>query len=215
MENYKTIKTNGIHEIEIKKSRFITHLKRVNNETEAQAFIESVRKEHWKATHNCTAYTLGLNDEIQRYDDDGEPSGTAGIPMLELLKSKEIKDVAAVVTRYFGGIKLGAGGLIRAYGGAVNEAIKAIGIVERQRQQFIDLTIPYHLSGQIENYIRQADHIILDDTTYTEHVTYHCVVPIERTDAFKSSMIDLTNDQCQFKVLHQGWIEIPIEAKND
>ena len=143
MEDYRTIRENGIHEIEIKKSRFICHLRRVKSEEEAQVFIEEVKKEHWKATHNCSAYTIGLNDEIQRAHDDGEPSGTAGVPMLEIFLKRELKNVAAVVTRYFGGTKLGAGGLIRAYGGAVNEAVNNIGVVERQLQQLIDVTVTY------------------------------------------------------------------------
>ena len=91
MEDYRTIRENGIHEIEIKKSRFICHLRRVKSEEEAQVFIEEVKKEHWKATHNCSAYTIGLNDEIQRAHDDGEPSGTAGVPMLEIFLKRELK----------------------------------------------------------------------------------------------------------------------------
>ncbi len=107
-----TIKEDFIAEEEIKKSRFICHLKRVYTEEEARAFISEIKKEHHKANHNCSAFTLGDRQEIQRSSDDGEPSGTAGVPMLEILKKREITNVCAVVTRYFGGIKLGAGGLM-------------------------------------------------------------------------------------------------------
>src|SRR5699024_12683218 len=121
MENYHTIKKNGLNEIEIKKSRFICHLKRVETEEEAQDFIEEIKKEHWKATHNCSAYTIGMNNEIQRAHDDSEPSGRAGVPMLAIFLRRDVKNVVAVVTRYCGGTECGAGGLIGAYGGAVND----------------------------------------------------------------------------------------------
>ena len=111
LERYKTIKEAGTNEIEIKGSRFIAHFQRVTDEEQALEFIQAIKKEHWKATHNCSAFLIGENDQVQRAMDDGEPSGTAGVPMLEVLKKNELKDVAVVVTRYFGGTKLGAGGV--------------------------------------------------------------------------------------------------------
>lgn len=209
LENYFTIKQEGVHEIEIKKSRFITHIKRIKDEDEAIEFIESIKKEHWKATHNCSAYVLGMNDEIQRADDDGEPSGTAGIPMLEILKKRELKNVVVVVTRYFGGIKLGAGGLIRAYGGSVNETIKTIGVVERRRQLFIDVTVSYPQSGRIENLLRES-HYILQDIKYTDQVTFVCVVPIEEKDQFLEQFTEWTSDQFTAEIGQPGWIEVDI-----
>lgn len=209
MENYRTIKENGLHEIEIKKSRFICHLKRVENEDEALAFIEEIKKEHWKATHNCSAYTLGMRDEIQRAHDDGEPSGTAGVPMLEIFLKRDLKNVAAVVTRYFGGTKLGAGGLIRAYGGAVNDAVSAIGIVERQVQQLIDVTVSYAQSGGVENSLREENYTI-QDTTYAENITYHCVVPIEDEETFKEDITNWTSAEAQITVGKKAWIEVPV-----
>ena len=115
LHSYQTIKEDGQSEIEIKKSRFICSLKRVTSEEEAKDFIQAIKKEHWKANHHCSAFVIGEKNEIQRSSDDGEPSGTAGIPMLEVLKKNELINVIAVVTRYFGGTKLGTGGLIRAY----------------------------------------------------------------------------------------------------
>ena len=209
MENYRTIKENGIHEIEIKKSRFICHLKRVESEDEALEFIEEVKKEHWKATHNCSAYTLGMNDEIQRAHDDGEPSGTAGVPMLEIFLKRHLKNVAAVVTRYFGGKKLGAGGLIRAYGGAVNDAVNAVGVVERQVQLLIDVTVSYAQSGSVENSLREANYTI-QDITYTENITYHCVVPIEKEEKFTEDITNWTSAEAEIEVGEQAWIETPV-----
>lgn len=210
MEDYRTIRENGIHEIEIKKSRFICHLRRVKSEEEAQVFIEEVKKEHWKATHNCSAYTIGLNDEIQRAHDDGEPSGTAGVPMLEIFLKRELKNVAAVVTRYFGGTKLGAGGLIRAYGGAVNEAVNDIGVVERQLQQLIDVTVTYSQSGKVENALRKANYTI-QDIQYAENITYHCVIPLENKEKFIEDMTNWTSAQAEIKIGQQAWIEIPVD----
>lgn len=210
MENYRTIRENGIHEIEIKKSRFICHLKRVESEKEAQAFIEEIKKEHWKATHNCSAYTIGMNDDIQRAHDDGEPSGTAGVPMLEIFLKRELKNVVAVVTRYFGGTKLGAGGLIRAYGGAVNEAVDQIGVVERQLQRLIDVTVTYSQSGKVENSLREADYTI-QDTLYTENITYQCVVPLEKEEKFIEDITNWTSAQAEIEIGQQAWIEVPVD----
>lgn len=124
IERYRTIKENGQSEIEIKKSRFICSLKRIESEEEAKNFIQEIKKEHWKANHNCSAFVIGEKNEIQRSSDDGEPSGTAGVPMLEVLKKNQLINVAAVVTRYFGGTKLGTGGLIRAYTHAVSSIVR-------------------------------------------------------------------------------------------
>lgn len=208
-ENYRTIKENGIHENEIKKSRFICHLKRVESEDEALEFIEQVKKEHYKATHNCSAYTLGMNDEIQRAHDDGEPSGTAGVPMLEIFLKRDLKNVVAVVTRYFGGKKLGAGGLIRAYGGAVNDAVDAVGIIEKQVQLLIDVTVSYSLSGSVENSLRESDYTI-QDITYAEEITYHCVVPIEMEETFKKDLTNWTSAEADIAVGEKAWIEVPV-----
>ncbi|MEW8974906.1 MAG: YigZ family protein, partial [Exiguobacterium sp.] len=116
LSNYYTVKENGFHEIIIQKSRFITYLARATTEEQAQAFISELKKKHHNANHNCSAYVIGERNEIQKANDDGEPSGTAGVPMLEVLKKRDLRDTVVVVTRYFGGIKLGGGGLIRAYG---------------------------------------------------------------------------------------------------
>lgn len=210
MENYRTIKENGIDEMEIKKSRFICHLKRVETEEEAIEFIDEVKKEHWKATHNCSAYTLGINDEIQRANDDGEPSGTAGIPMLEILLKRNLKNIVAVVTRYYGGIKLGAGGLIRAYGGSVNQTVDKVGIVERQLQQIIDVTVSYSQSGHVEHSLRESGYTI-QDISYTENTTYHCVVPLEDEEEFIQDIANWTSAEGLVEVKNKAWIEVAID----
>ncbi|WEV60956.1 YigZ family protein [Streptococcaceae bacterium ESL0729] len=142
-----------IFEEEIKKSRFICQLKRVYTEDEAREFIQSVKKEHYKATHNVSAFTLGDKQEIQRSSDDGEPTGTAGIPMLEILKKRGIVNVVAVVTRYFGGTKLGAGGLIRAYGGAVAHALDGVDLVKKIEQQEVAIVLDYALYDSFNRFL--------------------------------------------------------------
>ncbi|MFA9493656.1 YigZ family protein [Streptococcus sp. E17BB] len=141
--NYKTIKTDGIVEQDIKKSRFICHLKRVETEDDARDYIASIKKQHHKANHSCSAMIIGKKSEIKRSSDDGEPSGTAGVPMLTVLEKQELTNVVAVVTRYFGGIKLGAGGLIRAYAGSVAGAIAELGRVEVKRLEGLAITLTY------------------------------------------------------------------------
>lgn len=143
MKEFKTIKENGVVEEEIKKSRFICHVKRVTTEEEARYFITSIKKEHYKANHNCSCFILGERAEVKRSSDDGEPSGTAGVPMLTVLENNELTNVVAVVTRYFGGVKLGAGGLIRAYTESVAKAVREIGQVIVKEQVGITVTLSY------------------------------------------------------------------------
>ena len=208
LENFRTLKNDGSHENIIKKSRFIAHLKRTESVAEAEVFIAAVKKEHKDATHNCSAYLIGEQNEFQKAHDDGEPSGTAGVPMLEILKKRQLKNVTAVVTRYFGGIKLGAGGLIRAYGGAVNDAVDALGVVERQLLQEIRVTVDYTFSGKCEHHLRASD-LILDDIIYTDKVTYVCYLKKESIAEFKVQMANLTSGTATFSANKQAYVEIP------
>ncbi|MDT2756465.1 YigZ family protein [Enterococcus asini] len=207
-KNYKTIKADGSMEWEIKKSRFLCHLKRVNTEEEAKAFIQSIKKEHWKANHNCSAYLIGTNSEIQRSSDDGEPSGTAGVPMLEVLKKNELINVCAVVTRYFGGIKLGAGGLIRAYAHSVSEGLQAVGLVVGKSQQEVFLEIDYSLLGKLQN---NLDDKMIKDTLFTDKVTVICAVDEEQVPDFEAEMIDLLQGQVTINLGEIGYHEVPLE----
>lgn len=199
LNHYYTIEQDGQSEIEIKKSRFICHLKRITSETEAQNFIQSIKKEHVKANHNCVAYLIGEQDEIQRAYDDGEPSGTAGVPMLEVLKKRQLKNVVVVVTRYFGGIKLGAGGLIRAYGKVVSHGLNDVGIVERRLHTQITVVASYPASGKLENSLREAGYAI-KDTLYSDVVSFVCLVDQEQLNLFQEKIVEWLNGQVTFKI---------------
>lgn len=166
-----TIKQEHIIENVISKSRFIAHIKPVSSEAEAKAFIVEVKTQHNEATHNCSAYTVGDQMNIQKANDDGEPSGTAGVPMLDILKKLEVHNVCVVVTRYFGGIKLGGGGLIRAYSGAVRDVIYDIGRVALRPAIPTIVTIAYDLTGKFE-YELETTTFLLRDTQYTDKVSY-------------------------------------------
>lgn len=211
LDSYYTVNPYGTSEIVINKSRFITHVKRVISEDDAQAFIHSVKKEHWNATHNCSAYMIGERDEVQKANDDGEPSGTAGVPMLEVLKKRHLKDTCVVVTRYFGGIKLGAGGLIRAYSSAVTEGLKETGVIERQRVSIMEVRVDYSLLGKMENEIRHSPYP-LKDIQYSEQVSFEVYIPVKETDTFKKWIINLTHGQCEPEELDESYLEFPIES---
>lgn len=198
IERYLTVKEDGQSEIEIKKSRFICSFKRVTTEEEAKTFIQAVKKEHWKANHNCSAFVIGDKSEIQRSSDDGEPSGTAGIPMLEVLKKNELINVVDVVTRYFGGIKLGAGGLIRAYTQAVSHGLTEIGIVEGTLQQELAVAITYPQLGKLENFL-ELQQVTVKETRYTDQVIVVCMVDETGISQFKATVTELLNGQVTFE----------------
>lgn len=195
---YHTVKGYGENEIVIEKSRFIAHVTRAETEEEAQEFIQLIKKQHWNATHNCSAYLIGENDQIQKANDDGEPSGTAGVPILEVLKKRHVKDTVVVVTRYFGGIKLGAGGLIRAYGKATSEGLNATGIVERKLMTIMHTKVDYTWLGKLENELRSSIYKV-KEIHYLENVEIEVFVEEGQTEAFTNWMIELTNGQCEVR----------------
>ena len=195
LAQYFTVKGYGEHEIIIEKSRFICYVSRATTEEEAQSFIQEIKKKHWNANHNCSAYLIGAHDQIQKANDDGEPSGTAGVPMLEVLKKRKLKDTVVVVTRYFGGIKLGAGGLIRAYGKSTSEGLNHTGIVERKLMRVMQTKVDYTLLGKIENELRQSRYAI-KDIHYLEDVTFDVYVEEGEKEAFQEWTIELTNGRC-------------------
>lgn len=166
---YPIIKHQGETELEIKKSQFICYMSRVESQEIAQSIIEQRRKQHFKARHHCYAYIIGQNQEIQRSSDDGEPAGTAGIPILEVLKRADVTNTIAIVTRYFGGIKLGKGGLIRAYGQSVTQSIQSIGLVQPVEQQLLNLQLSYSDFDSLQ-YFLDSQQISIIETTYTEQV---------------------------------------------
>ena len=205
-EAYFTIYQNGEHQIEIKKSKFICHLFRIESEEQAKEYIAKIKKEHYKANHNCSAYMLGENFEIQRSSDDGEPSGTAGVPMLEVLKKNQLQNTLAIVTRYFGGIKLGAGGLIRAYSTSVSEALKEIGIVQGKLQQILDIIIDYPQLGKLQNYL-ENEQIAIQEIDYLEQITVKVAIDINQCKSFQNALIDLFNNQLSIQILDQKYVE--------
>ena len=189
---YRTIKEDGQVQEEIKKSRFICHAKRVYSEEEARDFITAIKKEHYKATHNCSAFIVGERSEIKRTSDDGEPSGTAGIPMLGVLENHNLTNVCVVVTRYFGGIKLGAGGLIRAYAGSVALAVKEIGIIEIKEQAGIQIHMTYAQYQEYGNFLKEHNLIELE-TNFTDQVDTMIFIDKEKKDGIKSDLIEFFN----------------------
>ncbi len=176
------IKEEYREEFVIKKSRFIACLKSCKNELEARNYIEEIKNEYRDATHVCTAFICGRNHEIQRSNDNGEPSGTAGVPILESLKKSEVTDVCACIVRYFGGIKLGAGGLIRAYSSSTSIALQNAPKVNEVPLLIYNITYSYDLVGQIESYLRKNGNIL--DTSYSDQVTssFSCLesLPLEK-----------------------------------
>ena len=188
------------HSIEnvISKSRFIAYIKPVSTENEAKAFIDEIKIKHKDATHNCSAYTVGPEMNIQKANDDGEPSGTAGIPMLEILKKLEIHNVCVVVTRYFGGIKLGAGGLIRAYSGAVHDVIYDMGRVELREAIPVTVTLDYDQTGKFE-YELASTTFLLREQFYTDKVSYQIDVVKNEYDAFIDFLNRITSGNYDLK----------------
>ncbi|OWA34781.1 YigZ family protein [Saccharibacillus sp. O16] len=194
LERYKTVRHEGQKEIVIRKSRFIGHIRPVETEEEAIAFIDEIKKKHRDATHNCSAYLLGERDEIQKQSDDGEPSGTAGKPILEVLKNRELKNVAVVVTRYFGGIMLGAGGLIRAYADGAVAAVEGGDEITRVLHTQVFVTIDYTWHGKVENELRSRE-VRTGETQFTDKVTLLCLPPYSEAEPFIAWITDLTQGQ--------------------
>ncbi len=209
LQKYYTVKGYGENEIIIEKSRFICYINRATTEEEAIEFIQQIKKKHWDATHNCSAYIIGEHDQIQKANDDGEPSGTAGVPMLEVLKKKGLKDTVAVVTRYFGGIKLGAGGLVRAYGKSVSEGLKAAGIVERRLVRVMHVVIDYTWLGKVENELRSSDYTI-KDIHYLENVELEIFVDEAEKQTFIDWMTELTNGRAEIKEGETEYLETDV-----
>lgn len=208
-DNYLTVQGYGESEIIISKSRFITYVNRAETESEAFDFINKIKKLHHSATHNCSAYIIGEYDNIQKANDDGEPSGTAGVPMLEVLKKQHLKDTVVVVTRYFGGIKLGGGGLIRAYGKATTEGLRAAGVVERKLHHIMSISIDYTWLGKVENEVRSSDYR-LEEIRYLENVELYVSVQKEYIDAFIKWVTEMTNGQANTTLVREEFVEFPL-----
>lgn len=210
LERYITVKGAGEAEIVEKKSRFIAHVRPVKSETEAIAYIESIKKQYWDARHNCSAFQIGSKNQIQRYNDDGEPGGTAGMPMLDVLRGRDIKDTIVVVTRYFGGTLLGTGGLVRAYSQSAKEGIKAAGLIERILHNEIRITVDYTLSGKVQYEALNQGHII-KDTIYTDRVCYIILCQKDKKESFVKSIINVTGNKAEIEYGENCYIDRDIE----
>ncbi|PCN45432.1 YigZ family protein [Brevibacillus laterosporus] len=211
LQHYKTLAGYGEDEIVIERSRFIGYAQRVTTEEEATAFIAMIKKKHWDATHNCSAFVIGENDQIQRSSDDGEPSGTAGKPILECIKKNGVKDTVVVVTRYFGGIKLGAGGLVRAYTAGTVTALKAAGIVAHILHHEVIISLDYHWWGKVENELRLGNHRVAG-IDYADSVTVRVQLPQGEETAFIERITDLTNGKAILTLGNKEYVELPVEA---
>jgi len=211
LQNYKTIAATGSHEKDIKKSRFIAHIAQTFSEDEAKAFIQQIREQESGATHNCTAFIVMENVLIERMSDDGEPSGTAGSPILNVLQQQELQNVTVVVTRYFGGIKLGAGGLIRAYSSTTAEAVKEIGLVENRIQQGFELSIPYHMFDKFENYAKN-EKIALENKQFAADIKCEIYLDLDNVAAAVQNIKDMFQNQITLKETEKTYKQIPIEA---
>ncbi len=190
-DEYRTVARPGVHETEVNRSRFLCALAPAATEQEAQDFIARIRKEHTDASHNCFAYVIGADAAIQKASDDGEPGGTAGVPMLQMLLRRDMRYVVAVVTRYYGGVKLGAGGLIRAYGGSVGEALDTLGTLTRRRFRLATLTVDHQRVSKIQNDLHATGRAVRD-VRYGEAVTIEIGLPDAEVDAFRGWLADAT-----------------------
>ncbi|MFC7216881.1 YigZ family protein [Streptomyces polyrhachis] len=191
-ERYETVDGQGVHETEVNRSRFICALAPAATEAQAQEFLARIRAEHPSATHNCFAYVIGAGAEVQKAGDDGEPGGTAGLPMLQMLLRRELRYVVAVVTRYFGGTKLGAGGLIRAYGGAVGAALDALGTVTRHRFRLATVTVDHLRAGKVENDLRATGRDVRE-VRYGSQVVIEVALPEGDIEGFRAWLADTTS----------------------
>lgn len=198
LETYKTVLEGGTGEITEKKSRFIATVRPVKTEEEALAFLEEMKKKYWDARHNCFVYSVGLNREYTRCSDDGEPSGTAGRPMLDVILGEDIYNVAVVVTRYFGGVLLGTGGLVRAYSKAVQEGLAASRIIEKRRGIALKVTTDYTGIGKIQ-YIAGERNIPILNSEYTDKVVLELLIPSEDVDAVQKAVTEGTNGRARME----------------
>ncbi|WP_218925316.1 MULTISPECIES: YigZ family protein [unclassified Gemella] len=210
MTPFITIKENIDDTFIEKKSTFITKIIRINSEEDARSFIQENKKKYYDAAHVCSAYVIGNNNEITRANDDGEPSGTAGTPMLDVLTKNNIKNVCAIVIRYFGGTKLGTGGLVRAYSGGIINCLKKATLVEKKNAIEFNIDLDYSLNDKIEYEILKTNFIV-NNKTYSEKVTYTIFVIEDEEELFLNWLTEITNNN--FKILSSRSKQLEFEIK--
>ena len=208
MKNHRTVYREATIEISIEKSRFIGYITPVANENDAILFIEKIKKKHWDATHNVPIYVIGENFGIQRYSDDGEPSGTAGVPILEMLKKEGITNTCIVITRYFGGIKLGTGGLVRAYTQSAKAVLEEALVVEMKVYKQLSVAFEYHFHGKLQNFFLNELNIILKDTQFTECIRCDLYVEPQFCESISEKIVELTSGQVTIEILDEVYLTV-------
>ncbi len=204
--DYLTIARDGQSEIEVKRSRFLATLARAEDEAAARAVVERLRREHWDARHHCSAFVLGPGAELQRSSDDGEPAGTAGAPMLEVLRGREVSDVVAVVTRWFGGVLLGAGGLVRAYGDAVRAALDEVGLQRRSLLTEWVVELGHAEAARAESELR-ARGVAVVDVSYAATVILRLGVPPVDVDRLHGLVAELSGGRALAVAAGERWVD--------
>jgi uncharacterized YigZ family protein len=205
----RTIAKPGSIELIVKKSRFICTVQRATSEDDARNQLGALKKHYWDANHNCSAWILGDRGELRRSNDDGEPGGTAGAPMLHVLDTRRVTDTLAVVTRYFGGTLLGAGGLIRAYGQAVSNAIDAVGIVERVPLTVVAVEAPHDEAGRLENLLRHTSWRV-SNIDYGAQVTFELPLGEAEIEPFRAWLSETTSGRCEAIEIGTELVEVPV-----
>lgn len=214
MNPYRTIEEadDSIETLyEIQKSKFITHLRHVDSEEEARAFIQAMKKKYFDARHNCSAYVLGESADKQKSNDDGEPGGTGGNPILEVIRKNDLTNIVVVVTRYFGGIKLGAGGLIRAYSHAAVLGVEAATVLAMTPFIQLDAVVSYDLLSTVEHWMRQKEIRSLE-ADYAENVILHLLIEPANLEAVKAALTDLTAGRAALTTGDESLIAIPADS---
>jgi uncharacterized YigZ family protein len=202
--SYRVPAQEGTAMLEERRSRFLATVTRVEDESGARAVVEAARREHWDARHHCSAFVLGPRSEVARSSDDGEPAGSAGAPMLEVLPGAEVSDAVAVVTRWFGGVLLGAGGLVRAYGDAVRAALDDAGVLERQLVELVAVTVPHALAGRLENDLRSRG-VTVREVRYADRA--RLVVGAPAGEALEPLVAGLTAGAAVVEPAGSEWVD--------
>lgn len=208
MKPFKTVLQEAESVDIINKSRFIAYVKAVDNDQDAQDFIAAIKKKHWDASHNVPVYCLGDQFQTQRYSDDGEPSGTAGVPILEMMKAEGITNTVIVVTRYFGGIKLGTGGLVRAYTQSAKHALSLARVVDKVIYEKFSIVMEYHHHGKCQNYFLNHPTFVLADTLFTDSVTIIGYLPSEDVEGLQKQINDLTSAMAVIETLGEEYLTL-------
>lgn len=214
MESYKTIKDAHQHEEIIKKSRFISQLFRIEGEEQGKAILATLKKEHYKANHSCSAMIIGPHSDIKRSSDDGEPAGTAGIPILSVLEKQGLTNILAVVTRYFGGIKLGTGGLIRAYSSVTSDSLGQAILVEVKEQIGLEVTLSYS-QYQVFSAFLEKENLRENETVFLDTISTKIYFDFNKENHISQQLIAFYNGKVSFKKIDSRIIEVPLISESN